>query len=53
MGKTIFKAGSDENPIFTVTINSIFHNHSSSDLEEYLARYFSHHGGMQWSVKKE
>ncbi len=36
-----------------VTIEDLHHNHSSDDLQEYLARYFSRHGGMEWSVKKE
>ena len=51
--KITYTIGSEDKLIQRVTIEDLYHNHSSDDLQEYLARYFSRHGGMKWSVKKE
>ena len=37
----------------TLTIETTDPRNDTSDLKEYLARYFSRHGGMEWSVKTE
>jgi len=54
MSKIVFTAGDDSKPLFTVTIETIFHNHSDMpELQELIAKYLVHHGGLKWSVSKE
>ena len=51
--KITYTIGKPKEPNIALTIVTTDHRNSTSDLEEYLARYFSRHGGMEWSVKKE
>jgi hypothetical protein len=54
MTKIVFTAGKSESPLYKVTIETIFPNHGSEyDLQELIAKYFVHHGGLQWSVNQE
>lgn len=51
--KITYTTGKPENPNVVLTIVTTDHRNSTDDLQEYLARYFSRHGGMKWSVVKE
>ena len=54
MVKIIFQAGSDNKPLFTITIQTIFQNHGDMpDLQELIAKYMVHHGGLKWSMTTE
>jgi hypothetical protein len=50
--KIVFTSGNEKNPNLTLTIETSNPQYSTDDLEEYLARYFSRHGGMKWGVIK-
>ena len=53
MSKIIYTMGKIEDPLMVLTIETTNPQNSTDDLQEYLAKYFSRHGGMKWGVTKD
>ena len=52
--KIVFLAGDEKKPLYTITIQTIFSNHGDMpELQELIAKYMVHHGGLKWSMTKE